>query len=116
MSMRDYPASGYYLPISKFKPFITAEQEAELQEELESYNFDAALELLNSVLPKNFPVIESVYIPSGEDTITDTEMEEGEAYALYAPEDLFEMVKNARLQYIETLGLSPEKGNWTVYG
>lgn len=116
MSMRDHPANGYYLPVNVFQRFLSTEEIAELDENIEDFNYDAALELLNSVLPQGFPLIQMIYVPNDEDNISDTTMKSGEAYAYYHVEDLYEMTKKPQLIHLESLGIAPEYGNWSVFG
>jgi hypothetical protein len=124
MSMREYPTSGYVVPVEQLRKVIsgffrlTLDKEQELQtkldELLEEGDHEQIAEFLNENLPENFPAC-SAYRPSDEDTV-DEPMEQGVWYAVFDEDDLYTRRLSEAGEALKKAGVEPALSHWSVWG
>jgi hypothetical protein len=118
MSMREYPASGYVVPIEALKAVIPADKHDEFdtlfEAVLEGDDTEAFLAFLDANWPDGHPAFE-LYRPSDEDTV-DEPMENGHYYAVFDEDTLFTKKLTPEGEKLKALGVTPEFSRWSVWG
>lgn len=125
MSMREYPSSGYTVPLKNIRNILVPHmQEAfdALLEEVEDGDKDTEDlgEFLTAALcgERNahaFPPF-SIYRPADEDTPDDDNMETGEYYAVFDEADLYVKQETPEHAAMKKLGVAPKFSRWSVWG
>lgn len=114
MSMREYPESGYFVPVEKLLDLLPTEKSIDIINAMDD-NLENAEELLNEALPNNFPSAHLFY-PSDTDTINE-EMDCSALgmYAIFDESDLYKKTPTQSHQAMIDLGVVPEFASWSVW-
>lgn len=95
MSMREYPSSGYIIPLEDGGCLGT----------IQAY----LLKTLPSVFPPFY-----VYQPSDTDTV-DESMDQEQYYLVFDEEELFIKLPRNSLKILRNMNLEPNFANWSVW-
>ena len=114
MSRREWPSSGYVVPLDKIRDMFSEEKNDELQELLENGEPEDLDDFLEKSLPQGFPV-PLLYCPSSEDTVDDP-MFQGEWCAVFTEDELYEKIETPSMKKLKEFGITPEFCSWSVYG
>lgn len=112
--MREFPASGYVVPVSDLVKLLTPMEQEKVGRLIEEGDRDDIAKYLNDNLPGDFPGLE-VYCPADEDTV-DEPMERGVWYAVFDESDLFVKKKSVGHEALNTAGIEPTLSHWSVWG
>jgi hypothetical protein len=112
--MRDYPTSGYIVPLNDFNKVFNEEQQGFLEGLLEEGDTESITEWFGDNVPKEFPAC-SIFCPSDTDTV-DKSMEEGEYYVIFDQEDLFITKKTDAHEALNKAGIKPNLAHWSIWG
>lgn len=121
MSMREYPSSGYTVPLKSLRAILPLAQHQafdELMEKLEDGDIDGeevVAEFLSNNLTDKFPAF-TVYRVSDEDTPDEDNMECGEYYAIFDEADLYIKTEKPEYTAMKKLGVDPKFSCWSVWG
>lgn len=120
MSMREYPSSGYTVPVASLKALLSAVKQDEFDlllgevEEGEKDGEDLA-EFLGKALSEKFPAFE-IYRVSDEDTPDEDNMECGGYYVVFDESDLYVKTETPEHTTMKKLGIVPTFSRWSVWG
>jgi hypothetical protein len=114
MSMREFPTSGYVVPVSDLVKLLTPMEQERIGRLIEDGDRDGIEHYLNDNLPGDFPGLE-VYCPADEDTV-DEPMERGIWYAVFDESDLYEKKLSARGEALNKAGVKVVAAHWSVWG
>lgn len=115
MSMREYPSSGYIVPIEQLEKFLTEREKIELNELKENRGWEDVQIFLCERLPDKILLGSHIFCPTDEDTV-DEPMEIDKWYVIYDEDDLFVKTKTKGHLELERLGIEPKFANWSIYG
>lgn len=120
MSMREYPSSGYTVPVASLKTCLPADKQEEFDEllkDVDEGDMDAeGLEdWLWQNMPENLPGF-NLYRVADEDTPDDDNMVCGGIYAVFDEADLYVKQETPEHTAIKKLGVAPKFSRWSVWG
>ena len=124
MGMREYPTSGYVVPVEELAKLMPDNGDryaddptpgvlVELNELLEEGDHEKIADFLNEHLPSDFPSC-TAYRPSDEDTV-DEPMENGVWYAVFDEDDLYTRKLSVAGEALKKAGLEPALSHWSVW-
>lgn len=116
MSMREYPSSGYVVPIEKVLHLFTKEDQENILMFLGENELESVEEFFDKIV--EFPQFEGLYRPADEDTFDHPEGNESPSntYVVFETEDLYELRPKKALEYLKRVGVSPVQISWSVWG
>jgi hypothetical protein len=114
MSMRNSGASGYVVALFDLKNVIGDENMDKVIAATDTEGCEEITELVNSFLPKGFPLVESVFVLGDEDESED--LEQHVWYAFWDESDLFELKPRPELYALRNSNVWPERKNWVMFG
>ena len=115
MSMREFPTSGYVVPLATLKTLLPTDKQEEFENTLEDLDAEEIGQFLTEHLPKNYLPDFTIYRPSDEDTV-DEPMEQGEYYAVFDESDLYEKKPTKVHAELIAKGVVPTLSHWSVWG
>ena len=116
MSNREWPVSGYVVPLIEIGGLLKKSAKNQFQEiySVIENDDDAAINWIQNNLEKGIPIPDFFKL-TDEDTPGD-EMDLGEWYAVWDLNQLYETKETTGLQQIKAAGIEPIKQNWSIYG
>jgi hypothetical protein len=114
MSMREYPNSGYLLPIKEVAHLLKTKEQIELLEKLIADENDVELEKLISQIELLPPC--DIWTPCDTDTVDEEEIKTGETYLVFDQDALYEMTPKNCLIEMQKRNVKPIKSSWSIWG
>lgn len=114
MSNRNSGASGYVVALSDLRKVMGDENMERVIAATDDGDVEEITDLVNSLLPAEFPPVESVFILAPEDESDD--LEQDVWYACWDDSDLYVKVSTPELLMLNAKGVSPQFRQWVVWG
>jgi len=121
MSMREYPDSGYIVPLETIRKHLCERENVSVQAELDKlldvceFDPESISDFLDENLPSSFPHC-GVFRPSDTDTVDDELMEQGEWYVVFHEDDLYERKLSEAGEALKQVGIEPTLSHWSIWG
>jgi len=123
MSMREYPKSGYTVPLKSLRailPFAQHQMFDRLIEQLEDGDIDGkeVAEFLSNYQPHKAQFVQWTLPPFSvyRGQVDDDDMECGEYYAIFDEADLYVKVETPEHIAMKKLGINPQFSRWSMWG
>jgi hypothetical protein len=118
MSMRDYPCSGYVIPLGSLEKVLPEEKKAEFKTLLEGIeegerDTNEVVEFVVKNSLKDIPSFD-VFLIGDEDNPGD-DLETGLYYACFPEDDLYIRVEKREYTNMKKLGIELQFSNWSHY-
>ena len=116
MSMQDNPCSGYLVKASAFNEMLCPRDRRDYAEALDNCDWEAALKIIENVLPVHCPKPSQIFELGDEDT-GDGELEPNVPYAYFEQEVLYDLQPKKEMGILlDLIQEKPSHHAWTIFG